>query len=109
VKTDDARPLFVFKRVSSLFQDESQTPNVMEPSRVSTLLGIPIVSVCGGAAAAHCVAITEDGRAFVWGRNECGQLGLGDKENRMVPTQVTKGAGLSQSPHTAASAIDAPT
>jgi len=63
----------------------------MEPSRVSTLLGIPIVSVCGGAAAAHCVAITEDGRAFVWGRNECGQLGLGDKENRMVPTQVTKG------------------
>ena len=67
------------------------------------------MSVCGGAAAAHCVAITEDGRAFVWGRNECGQLGLGDKENRMVPTQVTKGAGLSQSPHTAASAIDAPT
>ena len=60
----------------------------MEPSRVSVLKGVPIVAVCGGPSAAHCAAIAEDGRAFVWGRNESGQLGLGDRDNRQVPTEL---------------------
>ena len=53
-------------------QDESATPNVMEPSRVSVLKGVPIVAVCGGPSAAHCAAIAEDGRAFVWGATRAG-------------------------------------
>jgi alpha-tubulin suppressor-like RCC1 family protein len=60
----------------------------MQPSRISVLKDIPIVAVCGGPSAAHCVAIAEDGRAFVWGRNDRGQLGLGDRENRQVPTEL---------------------
>jgi len=60
----------------------------MEPSRISTLAGVPISAVCGGSAAAHCMAIAEDGRVFTWGRNETGQLGHGDLNNRATPTVV---------------------
>ena len=80
--------LTLFSIAATKRQDESATPNVMEPSRVSVLKGVPIVAVCGGPSAAHCVAIAEDGRAFVWGRNESGQLGLGDRDNRQVPTEL---------------------
>ena len=81
LKSDRHFPIFKL-------QDEDQTPNVMEPSRIYTLKDVPIVAVCGGPSAAHCVAITEDGRAFLWGRNEAGQLGTGDRDNRQVPTEV---------------------
>ena len=47
-----------------------------------------VAAVCGGSAAAHCVAIAEDGRVFTWGRNENGQLGHGDKDDRAAPTEV---------------------
>ena len=60
----------------------------MEPSRISTLAGVPISAVCGGSAAAHCMAIAEDGRVFTWGRNETGQLGHGDLNNRATPTVI---------------------
>ena len=38
----------------------------MEPSRITSMKGVPIVAVCGGAAAAHAIAIAEDGRVFAW-------------------------------------------
>ena len=56
---------------------------------VTTLLSdVAVAAVCGGSAAAHCVAIAEDGRVFTWGRNENGQLGHGDKDDRAAPTEV---------------------
>ncbi|MEM9223666.1 MAG: Ig-like domain-containing protein [Pseudomonadota bacterium] len=33
-------------------------------------------------------AITDDGTLFGWGQNNIGQLGLGDEENRLVPTVI---------------------
>lgn len=33
-------------------------------------------------------AITAAGVLYVWGRNKCGNLALGDKEHRHVPTLV---------------------
>lgn len=33
----------------------------------------------------HNAAVTQDGRLFVWGRGDCGQLGLGDDKNRWAP------------------------
>jgi alpha-tubulin suppressor-like RCC1 family protein len=33
-------------------------------------------------------ALSADGRLWVWGNNEFGQLGLGDNTNRTVPTQL---------------------
>jgi len=51
--------------------------------------------VLGGAAAvlvaggyAHTVAVTVGGALWIWGNGFYGQLGLGDKHNRMVPVRV---------------------
>jgi alpha-tubulin suppressor-like RCC1 family protein len=41
-----------------------------------------------GPMACHTVCVTEDGRTFTFGRNENGQLGLGDCQNRDAPTLV---------------------
>lgn len=42
--------------------------------------------IATGSAACHSVAGDVDGRCYVWGRNEKGQLGLGDQLNRNTPT-----------------------
>ena len=46
---------------------------------------------CGGS---HTVALTKKGEVFTWGKNNHGQLGHGDKENRIVPTKVAALDGL---------------
>ena len=38
----------------------------------------------------HTLCITADGSLFAWGDNERGQLGVGDTEDRHVPTLVTE-------------------
>ena len=43
------------------------------------------------AGAAHAVARTEGGMRWVWGDGSYGQLGLGDTNNRLVPTRVGSG------------------
>ena len=37
----------------------------------------------------HTLCITADGSLFSWGDNSTGQLGVGDTENRRIPTLVT--------------------
>lgn len=56
------------------------------PTLVSSLFGIPLAFIaCGGG---HSFTISKSGAVFGWGRNNCGQLGLNDCENRMYPTQL---------------------
>lgn len=43
------------------------------PKPVEKLRGERVASAAGGAF--HSLAVTEDGRVFVWGRDHCGQLG----------------------------------
>lgn len=50
--------------------------NVYKP-----LAGIPIVKVISAHVAVHYIAVSADGSAYIWGRNEKGQLGSGNLKN----------------------------
>lgn len=58
-------------------------PKGDSPSRVLTLQRKRICQVCVGKE--HAMALTEGGRIFCWGKNDFGQLGTGDEENRALP------------------------
>jgi len=72
------------------------SPRLEPPSpspRLAPLKGIPIQTIIAGAIATHSVAISKTGVAYIWGRNEDGQLGLGDPRNRYNPTPLTLPGG----------------
>jgi alpha-tubulin suppressor-like RCC1 family protein len=48
--------------------------------------GVLVRSVSCGAA--HAAAISTNGALYVWGRGKYGRLGLGDRLDRLAPTQV---------------------
>jgi alpha-tubulin suppressor-like RCC1 family protein len=58
------------------------------PVRLEALKDVPVVSVNVGSNSAFCMAITEDGKVYSWGRNENGQLGQGDTKDRFCPTLI---------------------
>jgi RCC1 and BTB domain-containing protein len=63
------------------------------PSRVAALRGVKIVLVsCGGF---HTAAVADAGEAFSWGGGEHGQLGHGDKLNKLEPCRVLALEGVS--------------
>ncbi len=47
---------------------------------------VPFLQISSGDV--HCLAISEDGKLWSWGGNEYGQLGFGDKKERLSPSQV---------------------
>jgi alpha-tubulin suppressor-like RCC1 family protein len=55
-----------------------------EPMRLGTDFDWVQVSAGGQSAC----ALREDGSLWCWGRNDRGQLGLGDTDSRMVPTRL---------------------
>ncbi|XP_062333275.1 probable E3 ubiquitin-protein ligase HERC3 isoform X2 [Osmerus eperlanus] len=57
------------------------------PQVLHSLSGLPLIQVTSGGD--HCIALSVSGAVFTWGRNSCGQLGLGDTTDRHVPTPVT--------------------
>ena len=60
--------------------------NHHSPKLVEALVGKkPRQVSCGGF---HTAVITEDGRLYSCGGGEHGQLGLGDRKNKLKPTQV---------------------
>ena len=83
-----------YKQVGRTKQiDESVHANVNVPSKISTFENLEdgkleFTFIASGAAAAHNVAIDVKGRLWAWGRNENGQLGTGDKDNRNAPVLV---------------------
>lgn len=54
---------------------------------VTWLQGTPIKMVAAGAE--HTAAVTEDGELFGWGWGRYGNLGLGDRNDRLVPQKVS--------------------
>jgi alpha-tubulin suppressor-like RCC1 family protein len=41
------------------------------------------------AGAEHTAAVTEDGELYGWGWGRYGNLGLGDRNDRLIPEKVT--------------------
>ena len=62
--------------------------NLYNFHRFAPLSPRPIVALFSGATACHYFALDEGGALYAWGRNERGQLGLGDTLNRYVPALV---------------------
>lgn len=58
-----------------------------EPMLVAFFAGNPVRSIATGSS--HSVVLTADGSVFTFGSNGIGQLGQGDREPRLLPTEVT--------------------
>jgi len=52
------------------------------------LPGVDVRLIITGPLACHSFCVTADGTCLTWGRNEDGQLGLGDESNRYRPTPL---------------------
>ncbi|KDP29458.1 hypothetical protein JCGZ_19287 [Jatropha curcas] len=63
------------------------TEDSLVPQRIGALQGIPIKMVAAGAE--HTAAVTEDGELYGWGWGRYGNLGLGDRMDRLVPEKVS--------------------
>lgn len=63
------------------------------PVRLEALKDIKVRAVNKSCISPFCFAITEDGEVYAWGRNEKGQLGLGDTDDRKVPTLIEELTG----------------
>ena len=53
-----------------------------------TLVELPTKVKDVDAGLQHCVALTENGEVWVWGKGNRGQLGNGDVESGSAPTRV---------------------
>ncbi|KAJ6237817.1 btk-binding protein-related [Anaeramoeba flamelloides] len=36
----------------------------------------------------HSIVLTNDNRIFTWGKNDCGQIGIGNKQDQITPTEI---------------------
>ncbi|XP_034033116.1 probable E3 ubiquitin-protein ligase HERC3 [Thalassophryne amazonica] len=56
------------------------------PQHLPTLSAVPLVHVAAGGEQSFALSLS--GNVFGWGRNDCGQLGLGDTADRHKPSPV---------------------
>ncbi|XP_035520693.1 probable E3 ubiquitin-protein ligase HERC3 [Morone saxatilis] len=56
------------------------------PQHLRSLSAIPLVQIAAGGEQSFALSVS--GGVFGWGRNDCGQLGLGDTTDRHIPTSV---------------------
>ncbi|NWW44945.1 HERC5 ligase, partial [Pedionomus torquatus] len=64
----------------------SQTTLILQPQLVKSLKGVPLAQIAAGGA--HSIAVSLSGAVYSWGKNDFGQLGLGDTEDRGCPSYV---------------------
>ncbi|XP_018559610.2 LOW QUALITY PROTEIN: probable E3 ubiquitin-protein ligase HERC4 [Lates calcarifer] len=61
-------------------------PGVSSPQHLQSLSATPLVQISAGGEQSFALSVS--GGVFSWGRNDCGQLGLGDTTDRHTPTPV---------------------
>lgn len=54
----------------------------------------PVVKLATGRS--HLIALDVKGRVYAWGKNDYGQLGLGDKVDREYPTRIESVKNITQ-------------
>ncbi|XP_027562395.1 probable E3 ubiquitin-protein ligase HERC4 [Neopelma chrysocephalum] len=64
----------------------SQTAFIPQAQLVERLKGIPLAQIAAGGA--HSTTVSLSGAVYSWGKNDFGQLGLGDTEDRDCPSYV---------------------
>jgi alpha-tubulin suppressor-like RCC1 family protein len=63
-----------------------------QPRHAAPLARVSVAEIsCGGR---HWAAVTDDGGLWMWGDNECGQLGCGDREPRAEPVFISTLRGV---------------
>lgn len=70
------------------------TEDSLVPQKIQAFQGIAVKMVAAGAE--HTAAVTEDGDLYGWGWGRYGNLGLGDRKDRLVPEKVTAVDGQKQ-------------
>ncbi|CAK7354710.1 unnamed protein product [Dovyalis caffra] len=63
------------------------TEDSLLPQKIQAFQGVSVKMVAAGAE--HTVAVTEDGELYGWGWGRYGNLGLGDRNDRVVPERVS--------------------
>lgn len=63
------------------------TEDSLVPQKIQAFQGVSIKMVAAGAE--HTAAVTEDGELYGWGWGRYGNLGLGDRNDRLVPEKVS--------------------
>ncbi|CAA0839519.1 Ultraviolet-B receptor UVR8 [Striga hermonthica] len=67
------------------------TEDSLVPRKIEAFQGISVKMVAAGAE--HTAAVTEDGQLYGWGWGRYGNLGLGDRDDRLVPGKVSTNEG----------------
>uniref|UniRef100_A0A803KNC2 RCC1-like domain-containing protein n=1 Tax=Chenopodium quinoa TaxID=63459 RepID=A0A803KNC2_CHEQI len=62
------------------------------PQKIQAFQGIPVKMVAAGAE--HSAAVTESGEVYGWGWGRYGNLGLGDRKDRLVPERSSSIDGI---------------
>ncbi|KAL0343235.1 UNVERIFIED_CONTAM: Ultraviolet-B receptor UVR8 [Sesamum angustifolium] len=67
--------------------------DLFTPQPIKALQGLRIKQIACGDS--HCLAVTMEGEVQSWGRNQNGQLGLGNIEDSLVPRKIEAFQGIS--------------
>ncbi|WZZ37311.1 hypothetical protein YC2023_020712 [Brassica napus] len=66
--------------------------DLFTPLPIKALHGVRIKQIACGDS--HCLAVTMEGEVQSWGRNQNGQLGLGNTEDSLVPQKIQAFEGV---------------
>ncbi|CAI9771883.1 unnamed protein product [Fraxinus pennsylvanica] len=67
------------------------TEDSLLPQKIEAFQGVSIKMIAAGAE--HTAAVTEDGDLYGWGWGRYGNLGLGDRNDRLIPEKVSSVEG----------------